>query len=43
MVSFMLPLSITFFKKHKTKKVIGPYLSRRAGGPLLGKGVRSEF
>lgn len=42
MVSFMLHLSITLKKKYKVNKVISPY---RAGlaGPLLGKGMRSEF
>lgn len=38
----MLLLSITFFKKYKTKKAISPYPEGLAG-PLLGKGVGSEL
>ena len=38
----MLLLSITFFKKCKTKKAISPYPEGLAG-PLLGKGVGSEL
>lgn len=43
MVSFMLHLSITFFKKYKVNKVISPSYRAGLAGPLLGKGMRSEF
>ena len=38
MVSFMLHLSITFFKKYKVNKVISPSYRAGLAGPLLGKG-----